>query len=52
MRSKAGPSSKELKSTAEVDKFISGDDVAIVGKLTRNIGGMLEKRHMYALKQI
>ena len=32
MRSKAGPSSKALTSLKDVEKFVSGEDHAIVGK--------------------
>ena len=32
MRGKAGPTSKELKSGEEVEKFLSGSEIVIVGK--------------------
>lgn len=32
MRSQAGPSSKEIKTVKELEKFISSDDYSIVGK--------------------
>ena len=31
MRSKAGPSSKEIKTAAEADKFITHEDHSVVG---------------------
>lgn len=31
MRGQAGPSSKELKSIAEFDKFVDSDDISVIG---------------------
>ncbi len=37
MKSKAGPTAKELKSAADMDKFIGGNDQVLVGRLIRHI---------------
>jgi protein disulfide isomerase family A protein 3 len=31
MRGQSGPSSKELKSVAEFDKFVDSDDISVIG---------------------
>ncbi len=38
MKSKAGPASRELKSVADVEKFVNNFDQGILGKFPTNIG--------------
>lgn len=42
MRSKAGPSSRELKSVAEVEKFLENFDISLVGKW---FGSSIRNKH-------